>query len=108
MDEEKFNNMNYLLIDKADDWHYFRIRKDIADYLDMPIGKINGIITYCRRNFPYRHRATGIFIQQLFNDTHCKQLTNTTFIWHLGQRKAHWRAIDRKHADPTSFSTTQT
>ena len=51
--------------DKMGDFHYFKDKKEISQYLNIPIPKVSAIITYSRRNKTYSpsHR---VYIQRLF------------------------------------------
>ena len=67
----------WLLIDKADDFHYFADRYEIAKYLDLTIPQVNAIIKASRDNICYYSQSRGVYIQRLFENPCSRPLTNT-------------------------------
>ncbi len=76
-----FYKYEYLLIDKCDDFHYFKNMKDIAKYLNMSQSEVYSICKWCRLNLNNRQYKSGLFIQRLFNVENLNFPADTTFIW---------------------------
>ena len=57
--------MEWILEDKMGDFHYFKDKKEISKYLNIPIPKVSAIIIYSRKHKSYSpsHR---VYIQRLF------------------------------------------
>jgi len=91
-----FYNCEYLLIDKMEDFHYFKNLQEVADYLNITKTKATGIHFWCKRNYT-RQPSTGLFIQRLYNNPTLKQSKNDVFHWDEYKRKAHKKAIDYKN-----------
>ncbi len=102
---DNFFNYNYLLIDKQNDEFYFQYRKDIAKYLDIKLSQVNAIIQYCRKHYCVFHPKRKVFIQQLFNNNECNQMSekNKIFIWDNKDRRLYWRKKDKDMANASNF-----
>lgn len=59
--------MEYLLIDKVGDYHYFNKIQDIATYLDLTKGVVTNICVQSLRKYN-KYTNRGYYIQRLFND----------------------------------------
>jgi len=82
-----FYKNEYLLIDKMDDFHYFKNIKSIAEYLNMTPPQVYAIVTWSRLNLNNRQYKTGLYIQRLFNIDNLQFPADTTFIWDWKTRK---------------------
>ena len=57
--------MEYLLVDKIGDYHYFKNLKDIGLYLDLTVGQINNEFRQSLKHYnKYTNRK--VYIQRLF------------------------------------------
>ncbi len=92
----KFESFDYLLIDKIGDFHYFKSLKTIAEYLDLPVSKVNAIYHYCKKHYT-KYSSSEVYIQRLFNNTLSRQITNTTFIWDPYERNKFHLALIKKN-----------
>lgn len=86
---EDFDKYEYILIDKCDDFHYFKTLKDIAKYLNMTDSQVYAIAKWSRLNLNIRQYKTGLFIQRLFNNPVLSAPADTTFLWDFKQRKTY-------------------
>lgn len=59
--------MEWVLEDKMGDFHYFESKKDISQYLNIPIPKVSAIIIYSRKHKSYSP-SHKVYIQRLFNN----------------------------------------
>ena len=66
-----FQYYDFLLIDKCDDFHYFKSLKDLAKYIDKTIPQARSIQVNCKKHLNWRHKNSGYYIQRLFNNTSC-------------------------------------
>jgi len=100
---ENFYKNEYLLIDKMNDFHYFKNIKSIAEYLNMTPPQVYAIVTWSRLNINNRQYKTGLYIQRLFNIDNLQFPADTTFIWDWKTRKnynslkAHRTWYQEKH-----------
>jgi len=59
--------MEWLLIDKVDDFFYFKDIKEICKYLDKTKSQVNNIVQQSYKNVN-KYTNSGYFIQRLFVD----------------------------------------
>ena len=57
----------WLLIDKVNDFHYFKDIDQICKYLDLSKSQVNNIFQQSLRNIN-KYSNRGIYIQRLYND----------------------------------------
>tara|TARA_R110000796_G_scaffold25132_2_gene71214 strand:+ start:253 stop:579 length:327 start_codon:yes stop_codon:yes gene_type:complete len=77
-----FNEMDYLVIDKAGDFLYFKDQAEISKYFDIPVGATYNIALQNRtRKYQEYHHKHKIYIQRLYNNKYSRQPGNTEFIW---------------------------
>ena len=82
---------NWLVIDKCDDEFYFKDIDSIAKYLNLTKPQIYAIVVSCRKNYIFRNKKYGVFIQCLYNNTATHLPNNPQFIWDWSQRKEYNR-----------------
>lgn len=90
------DDTEYLLIDKVDDFHYFKNIQSIADYLNLTKSQVTAIHAYCFKNYT-RQPKTKLFIQRLYIQNSLHKPENTLFIWDYKQRMNHKRAVALKY-----------
>lgn len=90
MDSNWFQN-NFLVIDKVNDFFYFKDMKSIAKYYDLSVAQVSSIIIGCRKCYLFRSRRHKLYIQCLYNNTLTRQPTNPQFIWDINARKEYNR-----------------
>jgi hypothetical protein len=89
---EDWENMNYLVINKAGEWKYFRHMKNIAEYLNTTISKVASSKHHCLRYYQYMCPKREVYIQQLYNDRNKNFPVDTRFIWDSRQRAIYMKA----------------
>jgi len=67
----------WLLIDKCDDFHFFKDRVGIANYLDISVPEVNAIINWSRTHICYYSPSKDLYIQRLFNNRAVRPVGNT-------------------------------
>tara|TARA_R100001463_G_scaffold16681_1_gene43146 strand:- start:3079 stop:3378 length:300 start_codon:yes stop_codon:yes gene_type:complete len=87
-----FFNMNWLVINKAGEFKYFKNMKNIAEYLNTTTSKIAASKIHCHRYYNKYCTKRNVYIQCLYNDPIKQYPIDTTFIW-----DPHNRAIFYKH-----------
>ena len=87
--DNKWFQYNFLLIDKTNDFFYFKDMKEVANYLNLTKAKINAIMVSCKKSYNYRSRKYGCYIQCLYNNPFCRQPENPKFIWDWVERKEY-------------------
>ena len=92
-DWEKYE---YLLIDKMDDFHYFKSLEDISKYLGFTKSKVYSIHFWCKMTYK-RQKKSGLFIQRLYNNKLLRPVSNDIFIWDEYQRELHRKAVAYKN-----------
>lgn len=90
------DDTEYLLIDKADDFHYFKNLQSIADYLNLKKTQVHAIHSWCFKNYT-RQPKSKLFIQRLYIHNSLHQPNNTLFIWDYKQRMQYKKAIAYKY-----------
>lgn len=96
---DNFDSYEYLLIDKCEDFHYFKNLKDIAKYLDKSPCEIYGIAKWSRDNLNIRQYKSGLFIQRLYNLQNLNFPADTTFIWDWKTRMNYNKLKNKKNYD---------
>ena len=71
----------WLMIDKADDFHYFEDRYGIAKYLNLTIPEVNAIICHSKNNICFYSPSRKVYIQRLFNNPVVRPVEKTG--WNL-------------------------
>jgi len=89
---EDWENMNYLVINKAGEWKYFRHMRNIAEYLNTTMSKVSSSKHHCLRYYQYMCPKRGVYIQQLYNDKTKNFPLDTRFIWDSRQRAIYMKA----------------
>ena len=80
------SNYNYLVINKAGEWHYFKYIKDIAKWSNTSTGLIYSTKHYCLKHYNKICPNRKLYIQCLYNDATRNFPTDTTFIWDTHKR----------------------
>ena len=57
--------MEWIMEDKMGDFHYFKDKKEISQYLNIPVSKVSAIIIYSRNRQSYSP-SQRVYIQRLF------------------------------------------
>ena len=86
-----FENMNWLLINKAGEFKYFKNMKNIAEHLNTTVSKISSTRTHCLRYYNKYCPKRDIYIQCLYNDKTKQYPIDTTFIWNAKERAIHYK-----------------
>ena len=76
----------WLLIDKADDFHYFKDRFEIAKYLNISIPEVNAIVNHSRKRINKYSPSKKVYIQRLYRDFNKRPLNNTDWNTDLKNR----------------------
>lgn len=69
--------MEWLLIDKCDDFYFFKDRYEIAKYLDLSVPEVNAIINWSRKNICFYSPSRNVYIQRLFMNPCSRPVNNT-------------------------------
>ena len=101
-----FNNKyDFLLIDKVDDFHYFKNLKDIAQYLDISISSAQNIQRESKKHLYWRHRASGYYIQRLFNNSNTNQPKENEMIFLYDAKERYKHIKNNSHWNRTMSMT---
>ena len=73
--------MEWLLIDKADDFHYFKDRFEIAKYLNLSIPEVNAIVNHSRNRINKYSPSKKVYIQRLYNSVVARPLNIENTKW---------------------------
>ena len=89
----------WLVVDKINDFLYFRDRYEMAKYFDLSVDVISGIIAFCKSRICYYHPKHKLYIQRLYTDYLCKRTPNNVE-WNIDKKNMYlidWIKIKGGH-----------
>ena len=86
-----FQNMNWLVINKAGEFKSFKNMKNIAEHFNLTVSKIASSKQHCFRYYNQYCPKRNIYIQCLYNDINKQFPLDNRFIWDAKNRAIYYK-----------------